>query len=71
MVPRILGGVSPDLRFRGPLKRNSASVAVKSTFPGPREGSSILNVDLVVVTAGVCELCESVQAESRGFNPGP
>ena len=30
------------------------SGAVKSTLPGPREGSSILNVDLVVVTAAVC-----------------
>ena len=29
------------------------SGALKSTLPGPREGSSILNVDLVVVTAAV------------------
>ncbi len=36
------------------LTQNHRSGAVKSTLPGPREGSSILNVDLVVVAATVC-----------------
>ncbi len=46
------GGVPLDLRFRAPLRRNPPSGALKS-IPGPREGSSILNLDLVVVTAAV------------------
>ncbi len=42
-----------DLRIPGPFEANIASGAVKSTLPGPQEGSSILNVDLVVVAAAV------------------
>ncbi len=56
----------PHIRFpfweEGPLwilgsgassSQDPASGAVKPTRPGPREGSSILNVDRVVVTAAV------------------
>ncbi len=53
-VSRILGRVPPDLRFRGPLRRNPSSGALKSTLPGHREGSSILNSHLVVMSAAVC-----------------
>jgi hypothetical protein len=45
-----------SLRILGsgvPLRRNPPSGALNSTLPGPREGSSILNVHLVVVTAAV------------------
>ncbi len=45
-----------SLRILGsgaPLRRHSQSGSLKSTFPGPREGSSILNVQLVVVAAAV------------------
>ena len=45
------GTVSLDLWFRGPLEAKSFVRAPKSTLPGPREGSSILNAHLVVVTA--------------------
>ncbi len=41
------------LGFGVPSRRNPLSGPLKSTLPGPREGSSILNVDLVVVTASV------------------
>ncbi len=37
---------------------NPSSGAVKSTLPGPGEGSSILDVDLVVMTAAVCGLVQ-------------
>ncbi len=47
------GRVPLDLRFRGPLRPNPSSGPLKSTLPGPREGSSMLDVDLVVVTAAV------------------
>ncbi len=36
-----------------PLERNPWSGALKLTLPGPREGSSIVNVDLVVMAAAV------------------
>ncbi len=49
-VPRILGRAPPDLRFRGPLSRNPQYGALKSSLPGPREGSSILNAHLVVMS---------------------
>ena len=52
-VPRVLGRVSLDLRFRGPLEAKYFVRCLKPTLPGPGEGSSILNVDLVVVTAAV------------------
>ncbi len=42
--------------------RNRPSGAVKSTFPGPRGGASILNADLVVVTADVAQWLERVCA---------
>ena len=41
------------LGFRVHSRPNPSSGALKSTLPGPREGSSILNVDLVVVSAAV------------------
>ncbi len=44
------------LGFGAPSTPNPPSRAVKSTLPGPWEGSSILNVDLVVVTAVVGSL---------------
>ncbi len=40
-------------------------MAVKSTPPGPREGSSVLNVHLVVVAAAVC-----LDAEAYSVYPG-
>ncbi len=39
--------------FGVPSRPNPSSGALKSTLPVPREGSSILNADLVVVTAAV------------------
>ncbi len=45
------GKAPPDLRFRGPLEAKSSVWVLKSALSGPREGSSILNVDLAVVTA--------------------
>ena len=48
--------VEGSLRILGsgaPLMRNPLSGALKSTLPGPREGSSILNVHLVVMSAAV------------------
>ncbi len=36
-----------------PSRPNPSSGALKSTLPGPWEGSSILNVDLVVMSAAV------------------
>jgi hypothetical protein len=47
------GRVALDLRLRGPLEAKSFVRAPKINLPWPREGSSILNVDLVVVTAAV------------------
>ncbi len=46
---RILGSLAP-------LGWNPQSGALKSTLPGPRKGSSILNADLVVVIAAVCSV---------------
>ncbi len=59
-VPHIrfsfLGARAPlDLRFRGPLEAKSFVRGSKSTYLGPREGSLILNVDLVVMTAAVSD----------------
>ncbi len=42
------------LGFGVPSRPNPSSGAVKSTLPGPREGSSILNAHLVVMSAAVC-----------------
>ncbi len=47
------GGSLWILGFGVPSRPIPSSGALKSTLPGPREGSSILNVDLVVVTAAV------------------
>ncbi len=52
-VPRFWGRVPPDLEARGPLEAKSLVRGPK--IDHPREGSSILNVDLVVVTAAVLE----------------
>jgi hypothetical protein len=41
------------LGFEAPSRQNPSSGAVKLTLLGPREGSSFLNDDLVVVTAAV------------------
>jgi hypothetical protein len=41
------------LGFGVPSRPNASSGPLKSTLPGPREGSSILNIDLVIVTAAV------------------
>ncbi len=46
----------PFLRFGVPSRPNPPSGSLKSTLPGPREGSSIINVDLVVVSAAVCHV---------------
>ncbi len=49
-----LGGRVPlDLRFGVPSRPNLSSGALKSALPGPREGSSILNSHLVVMSAAV------------------
>ena len=49
-----LGGRVPlDLRFRGPLEAKSFVRGRKIDPPGAREESSILNADLVVMTAAV------------------
>ncbi len=49
-----LGEVSPwILGFGVPSKSNPSSGPLKSALPGPREGSMILNVDLVAMTAAV------------------
>ncbi len=52
-VPFLGDGSLWILGFGVPSKPNHSSGPLKSTLPGPREGSSILNVDLVVVTAAV------------------
>jgi hypothetical protein len=41
------------LGFKVPSRPNPLSGAVKSALPGPREGSSILNAHLVVMSAAV------------------
>ncbi len=41
------------LGLGAPSSPNPSSGHLKSTLPGPREGSSIKNVDLVIVTAAV------------------
>ncbi len=46
----------PDLSFRGPFEAKSSVRGPQIDPPGAREGSSILNVDLVVVTAVVADL---------------
>ncbi len=57
--PFLGGGVPLDLRFRSPSRPNPWSRAVKSTLPGPREGSSILNAHVVVMSAAVLRECFS------------
>ncbi len=44
------------LGFGVPSRPNPSSGALKSTLPGPREGSSILNAHLVVMSAAVPHL---------------
>ncbi len=55
------GRVPLDLRFRGPLEAKFFVRSLKPTLLGPREGSSILDVDLAVMAAAVMP---------RGGGPG-
>ncbi len=48
-VPLILARVPSDLRSRDPLAAKSSVRGPQLDLPGPREGSSILNVDLSIV----------------------
>jgi hypothetical protein len=54
-----------DLRFPGPIEAKSFVGAPKIDPPGAQEGSPILNVDLVVVTAAVAHLVVVTAAVSR------
>ncbi len=54
-----------------PLRRNPLSGDLKWTLPGPREGSSILNTDLVVVTAAVAEQVVRVSASGITWEEEP
>ncbi len=54
---------------RAPSRQNPASGAITSTFPGPREGSSILNVDLVVAAAAVSHIDFQLAGGMRQLQP--
>ncbi len=51
------------LSFGVPSRPNPSSGGVNSTLLGPREGSSILNVDRAVVAAAVVETQDPVEVE--------
>ncbi len=57
------------LGFGASSRPNPSSGALKSTRPGLREGSSILNVDLVVVTAAALGPEPPSRARRRNFLP--
>ena len=67
------GGVEGSLwilSFGVPSRPNHSSRLLKSTLPGPREGSSILNAHLVVVTAAVqAKVAGVLQRPNKHPNP--
>ncbi len=58
------------LGFGVASRPNPASGVLKSTLPEPRDGSSILNVDLVVMTAAVLVTNLSRQGQLLGCLDG-
>ena len=66
------GRVSLDLKLRGPFEVKPFIGPPRSTLPGPDEGSSVLNVDLVVMTSVVLVRLASMAPDvlTRGINHG-